>query len=174
MQSIGSADPVSYIQSLREHLLCWFTCQHGVHSFSSHKVFPVLQYVYEGKLHALQPIRLGQCHQSTSQRTPYWQSNIQLQPMVNLCLCITVYSYGFHNLWICDHVEINIVVVVERDHWICMLCKSDCTLQVCVWILIALNQRKYYKTVFQKSIAFPFFFFSPPYKCLLKIWLMLL
>lgn len=56
MQSTGLADPVSYIQSHREHLLCWFTCQCGVRSFSSHKGFPVLQYVYVGKLHGLQPI----------------------------------------------------------------------------------------------------------------------
>lgn len=163
MQSTGSADPVSYVQSLREHLLCWFTCPCGVHSFSLHKVFPVHQYVYEGKLHALQTIRLGQCHQSVFQRTPCWQNNVQLQPMVNVHLCNTVYSSGFHNVWICDHVEVNIVGVVERYHWICILCNFDCTLQVCVWILIALNQRKYYKTVFQKKYSIPFFlfFFSP-------------
>jgi hypothetical protein len=161
MRLTGSADPVSYIQSLREHSLCWFTCQCGVHSFSSHKVFPALQYVYAGKLHALQTIRLGQCHQSISQRTPCWQSIIQLQPIVNLYLHNTVYYCGFHNVWICDHVEVNIVGVVERYHWICKLYNFDFILQVCVWILIELNQRKYYKTCVPKKRSITFFFFFP-------------
>jgi hypothetical protein len=40
-----------YIRSLREHLIFWFTCQCGVHSFSLLKIFLIFQYVYEGKLH---------------------------------------------------------------------------------------------------------------------------
>jgi hypothetical protein len=84
-----------------------------------------------------------------------------------ICVFVnTVNSCGFHNVWRCDHMEVNIIGVVDRYHWIGMLCNFDCTLKVCVWILIALNQRKYYKTVFPKNKSSPF---SSSSKFLLKI-----